>query len=178
MSWSRRGGRDSVLMIMRRLVSLQRERGREQRAELAAFRSSLRAELERSRRYDRSFILMRAPLPASNAAHRHTVIDGLRAMLRGSDLLCVADRHLYLLVPEAERAAGELLVARIRESLGEGVTSTELMMVAFPQDGLTLGALLASLRGGTAEQQRRLGHIPRRRGRKDPSTADGGRKAG
>lgn len=165
--------------FMRRLVSWPIADGRgDQRAALVAFRSALRAELERSRRYDRAFILIRAPLPESADGGRDATVAELRTMLRGSDLLCLTVRQVYLLVPEADRTAGELLVARIHERVGDGVTSTGLAMVAFPEDGLTLGALLASLRGGTADQHRRLGHIPRRDRRPGATAIKNGRKAG
>ncbi len=172
-------GQGSVLGFIRRVVSWRIAGARrDQRAVLVAFRSALRAELERSRRYDRAFVLVRAPLPESPDAGRDATVAELRTMLRGSDLLCLAERHVYLLVPEADRIAGDLLVARIHERVGEGVTSTGLAMVAFPEDGLTLGALLGSLRGGTADQHRLLGHIPRRDRRPGATAIENGRKAG
>jgi hypothetical protein len=119
------------------------------------FRSALRRELERGRRYCRTFALVRVPLPSVRAARRGLL--GRRpspadptALVRSTDVAWKEDDVLYLLLPETDRSAAERCVKRLstRIELLPAAAST----VVFPDDGVTAGGLLDALRkeGGDA----------------------------
>jgi hypothetical protein len=113
-------------------------------------------ELDRGRRHERPFVLIRIPTSAAGAlgnGHTPGAADpeslgrSLRAFLRSIDFLWVSDGHLYLLLPESSRAMGEAFLSRVRATAPHLLSETD--MVAFPEDGVTGGALLALLHGRT-----------------------------
>jgi hypothetical protein len=112
---------------------------------------ALRQELDRSRRFGRSFVLMRFPTPRD--ATRGTSIaddrpDGelIGMMLRGIDRTWSAGAWTYALLPEATREAALQLTARLRAALPAVTAPSSVEYAEFPKDGLTAGALLANLR--------------------------------
>lgn len=96
-------------------------------------------ELDRSRRHERPFVLIRIPGPASAAG-------SLKAFLRSADSLWVSGGNVYVLLPESSRARGEAVLARVRDSQPALLPGNE-QLVAFPEDGVTRGALVALLHG-------------------------------
>jgi hypothetical protein len=146
----------------RRTLSVNARRGRRRAAASDApgdsgdrFRSALRRELERGRRYCRTFALVRVPLPSVRGGRRGLL--GRRdhpadptALVRSTDVAWKGDGVLYLLLPETDRSAAERCVKRLS-------THVELLpaaasTVVFPDDGVTAGGLLDALHkeGGNA----------------------------
>lgn len=126
------------------------------------FRSALRRELERGRRYCRTFALVRVPLPSVRAGRRglwsrRDPAADPTALVRATDVAWKGDGVLYLLLPETDRSAAERCVKRLsaRIELLPAAAST----VVFPDDGVTAGGLLEALEkeGGDAMRGRWAG---------------------
>ena len=119
--------------------------------------SELRRELARSRRYERTFVLVRIPCRSVEngraALHRergHDCRDELfevSAFLRSVDRAWVAEDEVYVLLPECERAMGEAFLARVRRLAPEVLPEHGVRLAAFPADGSTSGALIAAVEG-------------------------------
>jgi hypothetical protein len=112
------------------------------------FRSALRRELERGRRYCRTFALVRVPLPSVRGRRRGLLSRRDQpadptALVRSTDIAWKGDGVLYLLLPETDRSAAERCVKRLstRIELMPAAAST----VVFPDDGVTAGGLLDAL---------------------------------
>lgn len=132
-------------------TGLRAGRQRSARPSLRDAQDALRQELDRSRRFGRSFVLMRFPTPRD--ATRGSSIgddrpDGelIAMMLRGIDRTWSAGAWTYALLPEATREAALELTARLRRALPGATTPAFVEYAEFPKDGLTAGALLANLR--------------------------------
>jgi hypothetical protein len=113
----------------------------------------LRREITRARRFAREFVLVRVPLPAPVRARVvepevATAIASLTALVRSIDRVWVDGDSAYLLLPEANREAGEGFLARVRREAPELVRHARACFAAFPEDGLTSGAMLKALRAG------------------------------
>jgi hypothetical protein len=110
-----------------------------QAAERAAW-DELGAELERARRYERSFQLARVegtiPAPASGASSAAVEV-------RRTDRAWRIDDALYVLLPESEGGASEGWARRLQRE--QGVDELQVRTACFPRDGLTMEALLAHL---------------------------------
>jgi hypothetical protein len=109
-------------------------------------------EVERSRRYEHPFALIVLPLPEAvsevNAKFLEQGRDRAGLRIRTIDKVWLVGRSLYLLLPEtATRGALGLLSRLERESHGF-LSAGSARIVAFPEDGLTPLALIASLREG------------------------------
>lgn len=111
-------------------------------------------ELDRARRHDRRFTLIRMPAAgggesgnghAPGTAGAESLGRFLRPFLRSIDSLWVSDGYLYVLLPESNRSMGEAFLARVRQSDPCAVPKADL--VGFPEDGVTAGALFALLNG-------------------------------
>jgi hypothetical protein len=120
------------------------------------FRDALRSELDRGRRYCRSFALVRVPLaPAGDRGRRvglprrrrTATADGL---VRSTDTALTRDGVLYLLLPEADRSSAEQCVKRLGTHLELVITAGAT--VVFPDDGVTSGGLLEALGQGNGSQ--------------------------
>ena len=112
------------------------------------FRSALRRELERGRRYCRTFALVRVPLPSVRGNRRGLL--GRRAnpadptaLVRSTDIAWKGDGVLYLLLPETDRSAAERCVKRLSTRIE--VMPAAASTVVFPDDGVTAGGLLDAL---------------------------------
>jgi hypothetical protein len=99
----------------------------------------LRREIARARRFGRSFALVRIGRIAGTA---------LSSSLRTIDRLWVANGRTYVLLPEASREAGEGFVARVRRDVPDALAESAVSVAAFPEDGVTTGALLKALGTG------------------------------
>ncbi|MGI8606804.1 MAG: hypothetical protein ACR2L0_06590 [Gaiellaceae bacterium] len=120
-------------------------------------REELWNELTRSRRYGRSFLLLRIRLarPASVARARRPrrpveryKSDGglLHGVFRRIDRVWEDEDDFYVLLPECDRSKGDAVVSRVRSLLVDSLGEAEIAMAAFPDDGVTSGALLVALR--------------------------------
>jgi hypothetical protein len=106
----------------------------------------LRREIDRSRRFDHGVTLMRAELPAPvngrRGLRRQTqVLARLQGALRTIDSVWADGDAVYVLLPETEREAAELVVSRLWRELPQLLAFEELRMASFPADGLTAEAL-------------------------------------
>jgi hypothetical protein len=121
---------------------------------------ALRRELNRSRRYERCFTLIRIAVPAEADRRKRfrgrSGPDGsLRAvasLVRSVDGVWTDDRDIYLLMPECDRTTGERTLARIESSLAQVLPGgSAITLASFPEDGRTSGALLNALHGRPIE---------------------------
>jgi hypothetical protein len=99
--------------------------------------AELRLEIARSRRFGRAFGLIR--------------IDGVKSgslgqALRNIDREWRVNGTIYLLLPETHREAAQSLLGRLRREASEELAGCSVSVAAFPEDGLTSGALLKALR--------------------------------
>jgi hypothetical protein len=114
-------------------------------------------ELDRSRRHERPFVLIRIPCSQTGAAgNGHapgagrpaSLAESLRPFLRSVDCLWTSEEDVYLLLPESRRTMGEGLMSRVRAAEPHLLPGAE-QLVSFPEDGVTGGALVALLHGHT-----------------------------
>jgi hypothetical protein len=111
----------------------------------------LRRELDRARRHRRSFALLRLRLTdpalaesALTATDDDAIMPLIRSALRITDRAWVDDSGIVILMPESDRVTGEGLADRIRASAPDRFDA-RVGIAAFPDDGLTSGALLDAL---------------------------------
>lgn len=117
----------------------------------------LRRELSRSRRYSRSFTLVRFPCGRSGTSgrrprgrrtmHEDERVRILTSLVRDVDRVWAHGENVYLLLPECNRAMAEGLLSRIRRPLSEHLQAEEAWLACFPEDAVASGALLAVLLG-------------------------------
>jgi hypothetical protein len=103
----------------------------------------LHRELARARRHERPLSIVRLSGGATDGAAGATAIV---PFLRRIDRVWSEHGDVNLLLPEADRAAAEHLVGRLR-TRRPGLAGSTVSIVSFPVDGLTSGALLAALYG-------------------------------
>jgi hypothetical protein len=108
-------------------------------------------ELDRSRRFERSFVLLRAPIPSvSSGGNRAAEQARLRALLsivvRSIDHVWFDDQGVFVLLAESTRASAMAAVVRLSAAVPQVIALDSVEMAEFPDDGLTTGALLANLR--------------------------------
>ena len=129
----------------------------------------LRREIARSRRYGHEFALIRIPAAEATSARRsrwsrpgrpRDAAGVLRSLVRTLDYVWTSNGALYVLLPESNREAGERLLARIRETAPELLPEHGVRLAAFPEDGITGGALLKAV--DSANETKTLGRIRRR----------------
>lgn len=127
--------------------------------------TELQIELERARRFQRDFVLIRVSRPRRSLTegrrrwHRKPLTEGshldrLQSLVRSIDKVWADGVSTYILLPETSRAHGLSAVERLREDAPELFTDADVAVVAFPGDALTAGALLDRL-----EEQDRV--VPR-----------------
>jgi hypothetical protein len=107
-------------------------------AEHAAW-DELGAELERARRYGRTFQLARVDSSMPKRATETTAA----AEVRRTDRAWRIGDALYVLLPESEGAACDGWARRLQRELG--VEDLQVRTACFPRDGLTMEALLDHL---------------------------------
>jgi 8-oxo-dGTP pyrophosphatase MutT (NUDIX family) len=110
-----------------------------QAAERAAW-EELGAELERARRYERTFQLARVE---GSIPTRPTGATSDAGEVRRTDRAWRIGDALYVLLPESEGGACEGWTRRLQRE--HGVDDLEVRTVCFPRDGLTMEALLDHL---------------------------------
>ena len=116
-----------------------------------------RRELDRSRRYERTFVVVRVQSRSGqgsnqdgHSATRDSMYEEMLqigAFLRSVDRAWLADESVYVLLPESDLAMGEAFLTRVRRLAPEVLPDEGVRLSAFPLDGSTSGALLAKLRG-------------------------------
>lgn len=121
----------------------------------------LQLELDRGRRYGHQFGLVRISYPRRVADHSSSIQEFARALavfLRRVDRVWIDRGGVYVLLPECDRTKVEAMLDRIHERLdallGEGGTAL-VSSAVFPDDGLTSGALTATLEKGNGQALRR-----------------------
>ena len=120
----------------------------------ASGREAFRAELDRARRHRRTFAIARLELAAEVADGTDVgdAADGIDratialigASLRITDRAWLEDGDALILLPESDRATAEAFAERVRAA-APGRFTERLGIAAFPDDGLTSGALLDAL---------------------------------
>lgn len=109
----------------------------------------LEKEVERSRRYYRSFGLVRLDA-AGDGSRRAIPLEWARrvtALLRRADVVTPTPTGvLYILLPETPPSTLPLIARRIRDALGPiSGTSPQIRQAAFPRDGDSAPELLGAL---------------------------------
>jgi hypothetical protein len=104
----------------------------------------LHRELARARRHERPLAIVR--LPGSGGSDAAARAAALAPYLRRIDRVWSEHGDVNVLLPETDRAAAERLVGRLRARQPE-TFGAEASIASFPTDGLTSGALLATLYG-------------------------------
>jgi hypothetical protein len=67
-------------------------------------------------------------------------------MVRSIDEVWTMDGSIYVVLPEATRTSATQLVGRLQTIMPEAAELAGVEIAEFPQDGLTMGALLGGLR--------------------------------
>jgi len=129
--------------------------GAESRA--ADGRVAFQMELDRARRHRRTFAMARLELataqpsgsgPAETERVRAASTIGLiAASLRITDRVWLDDGDAVILLPESDRSTAEAFADRLRTAT-PNLFSERWAIAAFPDDGLTSGALLDALERG------------------------------
>jgi len=109
-------------------------------------------EIERSRRYQRACSIM--CFSTSNIAEdEFGTLLGLETrlwawgrLLRNIDRVWHDNGSLFVMLPETDRAGAEAFLARIRQQHPEIVPQSDIAIASFPEDGLTYGAVLNTLK--------------------------------
>src|SRR5205823_668001 len=102
--------------------------------------AELRRELYRSRRYERALALVAGP-----DDDHGSIATSVAASIRAIDRVWTGDRRFVLMLPEVGRSDAEALVDRLQEKALSSVERDEVTILAFPEDGLTAGALLGGV---------------------------------
>jgi hypothetical protein len=103
--------------------------------------SEFRRELQRARRFDRGFAIVRFGIvEGADPAH---IRDRVASSTRRVDRVWLDDGELFMLLPEADPNGAETAILRIRQWVGDALAVDAT--AAFPGNGITSGALIASL---------------------------------
>jgi hypothetical protein len=117
---------------------------------------AFRIELDRARRHRRTFAMARlelaaptnsAAIGAGAAGVAAATLELIGASLRITDRAWLDDGDVVILLPESDRATAESFVERVRSAAPAQFTA-RMGIAAFPDDGLTSGALLDALERG------------------------------
>lgn len=117
---------------------------------------AFRRELDRSRRFGRQFVLMKIPAgetlraPGGSVSAPRGPLGAMPLAFRAIDQAWTMDGSVYAVLPESNRSAAMALIARLRTSMPDAAALDEIQIAEFPEDGLTTGALVASLRAAPA----------------------------
>ena len=120
-------------------------------------RAAFQMELDRARRHRRTFAMARLELAAAEPAGSGSTeisrgtsagtIGLIAASLRITDRVWLDDGDAVVLLPESDRSTAEAFAERLR-SATPNLFSPRWAIAAFPDDGLTSGALLDALERG------------------------------
>lgn len=118
-------------------------------------RALLDAELARSRRYERSLVLMRLQIPSEETA-RSDYLATLAQAKRATDSIWLESGALYIVMPESGGSDADGLVERIRRSIGVSLDRRELSIAVFPDDTFSGMGLIDLVNRRAAQKQ----HVP------------------
>lgn len=122
----------------------------------------VRREIERARRYERQFALIRLAAPGGGAPDTDDdLLELVRPVLRGLDHAWVEPRGVHVLLPEVGRDEGEACIERLRSAIGADALP-DARLAVFPDDAVTEGALDLRL-AGTEHQLPAAEDLPRSR---------------
>lgn len=111
------------------------------------FGQRLAWELDRCRRHERCFSLVL--LPIRHAGQTQETLRTLRGSLRSIDSLDIGPRGVMALLPETDRSAAQVVARRAAGLLPVEVDGSLLRVAGFPEDGVTIGALMEVLSSGS-----------------------------
>jgi hypothetical protein len=111
---------------------------------------AFRRELDRARRFERTFVLLRIPAlemtSADGVASGFGALGALPLVVRSIDQVWAIDGSIYVVLPESSHATAHQLMARLRIAMPGMPALDHVEMVEFPRDGVTTGSLVANLR--------------------------------
>jgi hypothetical protein len=109
-----------------------------------------RRELDRSRRFGRSFVIGRIPAGDAKAKASirtpHARLAMLPLLVRSVDQIWYSRGTVYVLLPETDRAGMQSLLQRLQAAAPGLLPQDGIAVAQFPDDGLTTGSLLAKMR--------------------------------
>jgi hypothetical protein len=94
----------------------------------------------------------------------------LRALVRTGDEVWRVHDRIFVMLPEADFECATNMVERLKSRAPHIVAGSDLRIAAFPEDGVTAGALLATLARGSAGRTRFTPDTARPKGPRDVST--------
>ncbi len=109
--------------------------------------AQFRRELNRSRRYRHDLTLLWLGPRDHEEVIGEELLTTVQALTRDVDCSWIADGRMLVLLPESGRAGAEVLVSRLVDAEPELLAQLEVRIAAFPEDGLTSGALLDAVAG-------------------------------
>lgn len=112
---------------------------------------ALTLEIERARRFDHEFALVR--LCVDGAHYRHHLAGELRLHLRQIDQVAVDAHGVCLVLAETGRAGAEQAARRLAAA-NASATPWRFQVAVYPADGQTSGALRAALQGRIIDRDR------------------------
>ncbi len=110
-------------------------------------------ELDRARRHSRPLAIVRVPTPTSIASSSGEAVtaEGTKALeqdvrafsrvLRSYDVVWARPGNVFLLLPELNKDQAYASLERVRRTAGYLLPPQGVQIVAFPEDGITAGAL-------------------------------------
>lgn len=122
--------------------------------------AALTLEIERARRFDHEFSLVR--LCVGGAHYRHHLAGELRLHLRQIDQVAVDSQGVCLVLAETGRAGAEAAARRLVAATASGGTPWRFQVAVYPTDGQTSGALRAALQGRAIDRRVGGGGLRRR----------------
>jgi hypothetical protein len=109
------------------------------------FDARLEAEIDRARRYEHSVALVSLGIGPDAAVNRVPASPAVRT----TDAAGLRNGRLVLMLPQADRACALATVDRFAPALGPWIDSPRLAF--FPEDGVTVAALLDVLDGSSVQ---------------------------
>lgn len=104
-----------------------------------------RRELNRSRRYGHELALLWLGPRDDEEVVAEALWATIQRLTRDVDCSWVADGRLFVLLPESNRTGAENLVGRLAAAEPAMFARLEARIAAFPEEGLTSGALLGAV---------------------------------
>lgn len=107
----------------------------------------VRREIERARRYERQFALIRVESGTPDRADdfaTDSTLEQIKPVLRALDYVWIERSGMHILLPEIGRAEAERCVSRLRDAVDGPVVCR---VAVFPDDAVTDGALALRLDG-------------------------------
>jgi hypothetical protein len=106
-------------------------------------------ELARSRRYGRPLALI-GIVSSTGARPAAKAAAALRRFVRATDIVWTSGSCIYVLLPESDDAAAEVVVERLQDASSRELARAVVNVAVFPADALTGTALLQMAAGRMA----------------------------